>query len=314
MTADRTSRRGRGALQKLRHRATAALFRTLSSAVPRLSLERAQRIGAALGSLGRIVAPGRRRRVEEHIALALPDADRATRARILSETYRSMGMVAMEALWAPAWRDERDLSRVTVEPTGALEPILAAMRERNTGLLIFSGHLGCWEIMGQWLQHATGKPMMVVASEPKVPEMKDAFRAHRERTGMKVVWRGEAGLPLMRHLRSGGVAVLLADHNLVGDGVSVPFFGRPAHTLVAPAKLALRANAVVVTALSLRDGLGRMKMLVDGPIDMERFARDYPDARERETAFTADYTARIEAAIRRDPGQWLWMHKRWKPR
>lgn len=313
-TGERPSRRERGPLQKLRHRATAALFRGLASLVPRLSLEAAQRLGAALGSAGRILSPGRRRRVQQHIALALPDADSATRARILAETYRSMGMVATESLWAPAWRDERDLARITVETPEALEAILAAMREGRRGLLLFTGHIGCWELMGPWLRRTTGAPMMAVASEPKVPEMKDAFRAHRERTGTKIVWRGEAGLPLMRHLRGGGVAVLLVDHNLVGEGVAVPFFGQPAHTLLAPARLALRASAAVAVAAAYRDGHGRIRVHFEAPFDVERYARDFADARERETAFTADYTAQIEAAVRRDPGQWLWMHRRWKAR
>jgi Kdo2-lipid IVA lauroyltransferase/acyltransferase len=59
----------------------------------------------------------------------------------------------------------------------------------------------------------------------------------------------------------------------------------------------------------VRDASGRiLRMEVEGPIPA-------PPAQEGQdpiVAHTAAVTAVLERHIRRHPGQWLWLHRRWK--
>jgi KDO2-lipid IV(A) lauroyltransferase len=56
--------------------------------------------------------------------------------------------------------------------------------------------------------------------------------------------------------------------------------------------------------------LGRYR-LVHGKLIVPSYSGDL---RADVTALTAEYTAEIEKLIRQFPGQYLWIHKRWKTR
>ncbi|MDX2175405.1 MAG: lysophospholipid acyltransferase family protein [Candidatus Sumerlaeia bacterium] len=302
-----------GGARAFRHRATARLLLALMSLVPRLSLETAQAIGCFAGDAARTLLPSRRRRALEHLRLAMPERS-GEHPRILRETFRHMGMVAMEALWAPGMDPVRDLTRISVANPEAVERIRAAAEDGKRGIVFLIGHIGAWELLGPWIPAIFGRELMVVASPPHSPALEEPMRRLREAGNKKVVWRGDAALSLVRHLKRGGVVVLLADHNVRGESAAVPFFGRPSQTLLAPASLALRTGALVVTGAPYRRGRGRVEVLFDDPLPLPELPASPAARREAEIELTAAYTARIEALVRRDPGQWLWTHRRWRQR
>ena len=97
------------------------------------------------------------------------------------------------------------------------------------------------------------------------------------------------------------------------QGVFVPFFGRLAYTPRAVGDLALRFGATVVVGTSHRRGpgagAGHELDVVEVPYD------EHPADREAEVVrVTAACAALQEAAIRRHPEEWVWMHDRWKTR
>lgn len=300
---------------RIRHRITARAALLAASLIPRFRLETVQRFGALLGRAALLLGGARKRRTLAHIRIGYPALTSKEKRALLRQTYSAMGQVFMEALWLPAYRSERDDKRIRVEPEELLHACVAKAKERGKGMLVFSGHIGCWELLLPWFVRHSGMPVMVVAAEPKLPELSDALRALRESTGAKVAWRGEAALAVMRHLRAGGVAVLLVDHNLRGEGIEVPFFGKPAHTMLAPARLAIRSGALVTTIVCYREGFGQAVLVPGEPFDTPAtMPKDEAARAAAESKLTEDYTARLEELVRRDPGQWLWMHRRWRER
>jgi KDO2-lipid IV(A) lauroyltransferase len=281
---------------------------------PRFSLEAVQQTGAALGALGWKLAGRRNRRLLEHLEIAFPEADQPERQRIAAESWSSMGRLFMEALWAPAWQQERDSQRIRIATPDEWEQTLRMTRERGRGLVVFAAHLGAMEILAHWFPQTIGMEVMAVAARPKLDALEGPSRRLRESGGLKLVYRGEAGTAALRHLRAGGVLLMLADHNLKGPGVQVPFFGRPAHTLLAPARLALQCGGVANTMFCLREGVGRFRLECGQPFFLESPPRDAEARFRAEARLTLDYTQRIEAAIRLAPEQYLWMHKRWEKR
>ena len=92
-------------------------------------------------------------------------------------------------------------------------------------------------------------------------------------------------------------------------GVFAPFRGRPASPISTPADLALRAGAVMLTAFAARTGPGfRHHVRFDPPVDTSSSGDRDADV----TRIMTDVNQRLEAALRRAPEQWLWMHRRWK--
>ena len=114
----------------------------------------------------------------------------------------------------------------------------------------------------------------------------------------------------MRCLRRGGFLGLLVDQNQAEGGVFVDFFGQKASTLRAPAALQRRTGAPIVTGYTRRVGLLRYRIRIDPPIPAE----PSDDAEADVLRVTQEVTRRIETYVRETPGQWLWLHRRWRTR
>jgi KDO2-lipid IV(A) lauroyltransferase len=107
-------------------------------------------------------------------------------------------------------------------------------------------------------------------------------------------------------LRSGKSIFMLVDQK-TNEGVAIPFFGRNAMTTPAPAALALKLGAVLIPVSNERRGGAHFRMMVHPPIEYvptKDHARDV-------LALTARINEVIEAIVRSNPSQWLWIHRRW---
>lgn len=295
--------------RSLRHYLTARIALTAAYLVPKLSLSQVQSVGRFIGRRLLPIARSRVARIHDHLQLAMPELSEADRRRIARESLEASAMLFAEALWISAWRHEKHGHLVTDANPDRMDRVLELAKSRGKGLIIITAHVGPWEVLGAWLTQRIGMPILAVASAPNIPELADALLKIREAAGVKIVYRGDAGLSVMRHLRAGGCVVLLADHNLKGEGIEVPFFGQPAHSLLSIARVAVRSGAVAVTGFCYRRPNCGVEVVLDEPLT---WRTDDRKAAERE--LTAEYTQRIEAGIRRDPGQWLWMHRRWRRR
>ncbi|MCC6546937.1 lysophospholipid acyltransferase family protein [Candidatus Sumerlaeota bacterium] len=281
--------------------------------VPRFRLETLQGAGDLLGAIGARLPGKRRRRVIDHLNLAYP-AGGINRSQVLKETYQSAIKTFFEVLWGVGWNPAADNKRLTVADPAALAALLEETKRRGRGLVIFTAHLGCSELTAHWFVTSFGLPCMAVAARPKIKALEGAMERVRGASGLRQIYRGEAGTATLRHLRAGGVLILMVDHNLKGPGVEVPFFGHGAHTILAPARLALQAGAVVTTMFGLRNGPGEILLENEPPMAVPEAARDKALRFQQEVDLTRAYTARIEEMVRRYPGQYLWMHKRWQKR
>jgi KDO2-lipid IV(A) lauroyltransferase len=114
--------------------------------------------------------------------------------------------------------------------------------------------------------------------------------------------KGRKGtLGFVRHLAGGEMATILFDlHDR--DGVAIPFLGRPALTATTAADLALRYDALLLPYWGVRqpDGLG-FDVVLEKPIP-----------HGRPIAMMEEATRRLETHVRAHPGQWFWVHRRWK--
>ena len=139
--------------------------------------------------------------------------------------------------------------------------------------------------------------------------MDAALRHGRLRLGNAEIFsRTDAAKPLLRAIRRGDAFFNLPDMDFgERDAAFVPFFGIPAATLLAPSRLASALNMVVqpVIAETLPGGQGyRVRFLEPWT--------DFPTADP--IADTAAVNRWIETEIRRNPAQYLWVHKRFKTR
>ena len=292
-------RRFRRATRGPRNAALAWLLYWVARAVGALPVPVALALGRALGSAAYVVLGRPRRFALAHVALAFPDLDDVARHELVRNTFRHAGQSYAEL---GVYRTlARDPDYVRIEGD-ALDVALA----RGGGAIAITGHVGNWELLAATMARR-GLALTVVARKVNDPRFDALITRFRGGAGMTVLLRDDPKfLSLVRDaLGRNHIVALLIDQDSRGGGVFVPFFGRPAHTPPGAAILALRTKAPVVSVFIHRRPEGGHTIVFDAmPIES--------GGAGRVTALTAQFTAAIEAAIRRSPAEWVWWHERWR--
>lgn len=243
----------------------------------------------------------RRRIARTNLALCFPELTPAARARLLRATVRETITGLLESL--RAWFAPADALRglCTIE---GLEHLHAARRD-GRGVLLLTGHSPHLELGGRFLAGAMDAPLAIVARRNNDPCLEAWLDAARRRAFADVIAKKDVR-GLLRALASGNVVAYAADQDFSYQHAFVPFFGIQAATLTAIPALARRGNAVVLPYWFWREADGRYALRIDPPWD------GWPSGDAARDA--ARYMAELEAAVRRHPAQYLWVHRRFKTR
>jgi KDO2-lipid IV(A) lauroyltransferase len=268
-------------------------------------------LAVALGrGIGRIAYTfgGRLRRTgERNLELALHSLSEDERATILRGCFENLGRLLGE--FSHLKRATPESLRDRIECVG-LENLEAA-RAAGRGVILFTGHLGAWELSSFALS-AFGYPMSFLARRIDNPKVEQLVEKTRTRFGNRSIDKRSAARPMLRTLRSGGTVGILVDLNThPHEAIFVDFFGIPASTTSGLATLALRTGAAVLPVfIPWDEQRQRFVLRVDTPLEIERTGDEAEDVRR----LTALFTSIIESYVRRFPQQWLWIHRRWNTR
>lgn len=242
-------------------------------------------------------------RADDNLKAAFPEWSARKRRETIAGVWENLGRVAGEFAHLDKFRPFEEGGRI--EMVGA-EHFFNAAKDARTGIYV-SGHFANWELMAIAIRQA-GVPSCFVyraANNPLVDEFIIKTRARA--MGSHQIPKGPRGARgLIDAIKSGVSLTMLVDQKL-NDGIAVPFFGRMAMTTPAPARLALKFGVPLHTASIERLKGARFRMTVCEPIDFAKSGDDEEDARR----LTARVAEKIEAAVRRRPDQWLWLHRRW---
>lgn len=276
-----------------------------------MPIDMALRVGRLLGRAAAVVDRGRRRRSTEQMAAALgpgaatPALDGAGVRRAVLGMYEALGCSFAEMIHLPKVTTDFLERRFEVVGMENYERAAAAGR----GVIAITAHFGAWELLPQYAVGVKKRPFVAIAREVKNARIQEWTEKLRRTNGVEIAYRERAGITAVRMLKKGGIVGILADQCTKGPGVFVPFFGRPAHTLTGPAKLALSTKAAVVPAFLARlNAPTRWRLEVGTPIELPNTGNAERDAYE----LTARITAVIEGIVRKYPEQWMWLHERWK--
>ncbi len=260
-------------------------------------------LGRGLGAIGWHVVGSRRRIALRNLELCFPELAPAAREAVAREHFRWLGRSLLERglLWyAPPERLRRlirvegdvTLAERSPRPVMWLAPHFMALDVAGASVLLFQKRRG-----------------ISIYQAQSDPVMDAALRRGRLRLGNAEIFpRRKAGKALMRAIRRGDAFFNLPDMDFgTRDAAFVPFFGVPAATLLAPSRLAKALGMVVqpVVAEILPGGEGYVVRFGDAWTD---FPTDDP------MADAARMNRWIEAEVRRDPAQYLWVHRRFKTR
>jgi lauroyl/myristoyl acyltransferase len=186
-------------------------------------------------------------------------------------------------------------ARIDVEtPDEVRDALMSGQQVMIVGL-----HFGALElpaiVLSSMIGHNVTAPMEAVAD----PALQRWFMETRGRVGVNIVPVTDARRSLMRAIRRGESVGMVADRDIMGNGLPVPFFGHPAPIPAGPALLAVETGLPVYVGSARRKKGGRYAgklILVDAPVGGTR--------RERVTVLTAAIAAAFESIIADAPEQW----------
>ncbi len=265
------------------------------------------RIGQLLGKSAYRLSSKLRRTGERNLELALPQISRSERQRILRGCFVSLGRQLGEFTHFSSL-DSESLARIV--SWQGLENLDKA-RTEGRGVILFTGHLGAWELSSVALS-LLAYPVSFLVRRLDNPKIERLLDQTRTRFGNRTIDKRSAMRPMLRTLKAGGTLGLLIDVNMLPhEGLFVDFFGIPASTTFELAKLALRTGAPVIPVFApWEHEQQRFVLRIGAPLCIERSGNEEEDVRK----LTALFTKVMEDMIRRYPDQWLWIHKRWRSR
>jgi lauroyl/myristoyl acyltransferase len=172
------------------------------------------------------------------------------------------------------------------------------------------GHFGNFEIYARF---ADFNPQLECATTYRAlhpPALNRLLLAIRGRSGCRYFERrSEVGLLREWLAPENRIIGFLTDQHAGRSGVRTKFFGRECATTSAPAIFALRYKFPLSVAICFRTSLARWRIEFVEDIP----SRDDDDQPRSVEAISEDINRALEAAIRRDPANWFWVHNRWKP-
>ncbi len=259
-------------------------------------------IGRLVGTVLPRFSRRRRRIVASNLAACFPELSDTEREALARRHFESMGLSLVEM--AIGWYSpiERLRRLVRVEGREYLERAIASGR----GVIILSAHFTSLETGFAILEELC--PGISCMYRPQRNAMMDVLiRRGRSRFAAEQIPRDDIRT-LLRRLKANGIVAYMPDQTHVGNqSALLPFFGEPAMTNTATAKLARLSGAAVLPYLFRRlpDSAGYIVTIMP-PLDAGR--DDDP------VAATQRWVSTLEDYIRLAPEQYLWAYKKFKGR
>jgi len=220
------------------------------------------------------------------------------------EVFAHLALNLMEFfLVIPGLRGKRVTEVVRMEGQEHFETAFRA----GKGVVMVTGHYGNWEMMGPYFAQA-GYQVNAISRDADDPIMNEMIESVRRGRGDRLIDRSHALRPALECLRRNEMLCILADQNTVEGGMFVDFFGKPASTAPGAAFIALKTGAAIIPAYCERQSDGRHLIRVCPPIEIVPTGDRNADARRIMSLINES----LEAQIRREPSQWMWIHDRWK--
>ena len=258
-------------------------------------------LGRGLGGVMYHLAGSRRRIAARNLELCFPELSVGERQRLLRENFASTGMTFFEMAISWWWPVERLKRLGTVE---GLEHLRQAEAD-GQGVILMALHFTTLEMGGALL--CMQQDMYGMYRAHKNPLFDFIQRHGREQRLLGAIERDDVR-GMLKVLRAGGVVWYAPDQDYGAQrSLFVPLFGVQAATVTATSKFARlgRARVVPFTQTRLADGTG-YKVTVHPAL------ADFPG--DSEEADCLRINQWIEQAIRQQPEQYLWAHRRFKTR
>ena len=239
----------------------------------------------------------------KNLSLALPEISEENRSKIIDEMWNNLGRIIGEFSHVCKKNPQEILKLVDLD-VDSIE-VLNKLKESKKGAIVFSAHIGNWEI-GPKILMALGFKVNVVyrpLNNPFVEEMTAKLR------NVNLIEKGNSGSrKIIEALKNNELVLILADQR-IGEGEKIKFFHDDALTTTSIARLALKYDVEIIPARVIRNNLKNNFFIeIQKPLVFKKSLNLNSDI----LALTLTINQIIEKWIRSYPAHWFWVHDRWK--
>jgi Kdo2-lipid IVA lauroyltransferase/acyltransferase len=264
----------------------------------------AQRVGRWMGEWAYKYHARYRNVAIDNIRLAYGDELSDTQVREIARgSLRHVTTLFVEALRLASMSADECRRIATIQGEHHLKEAL----EQGRGAVIFSGHLGNWEIAAVRLIHEHYN-LLPLSRPPSTRRLAAKFREIRDKLNFPIIPVSEGMRGIFRALKANCIVPVMPDRYAKGQGVTVPFFGHPTHVWQTPALLHARTGCAILPVHTLRRPDGTFLLEIEGPVPMQESEDREADLVEN----TARLMAILEQKIRVVPEQYAWHYHLWR--
>ena len=246
-----------------------------------------------------------RKIIKENISTAFSNLSKNEKDNIIKSMWKNYGFVFAEYIFMKKFRlDEFSRPHISIQGKEILNEVIKS----GEPVIFISGHFANFELMAMELEKkninlcAIYRPLNNFLINPFMVSIRKKYICRNQ------IKKGLAGTKdAIEFLKKKYSIALMVDQRL-GESERYPFFSKSAHTTTLPAQLALKYNCKIIPIYLERNQDNFFKMEILNPIDIEKTN----DAEKDKINITIKINQIIESMIKRNPGQWIWTHGRWK--
>lgn len=250
------------------------------------------------GFLGRAIGPrlAASRKAYRNLELIFPAMPLPEKRAIVREMWDNLGRVMAE------YPHLETIVRTRAEMVR--QDLLSKALQKDAPVIFIGGHCGNWELCGTSLYTEYGKSLDLTYRAPNNPYVNGLLNRARTLGGKLGAFpkSRETARKLVKSLMAGRHLGIMIDQKF-NTGIKSPFLGCPAMTNPAPFQLALKFGATLLPVFCER--LPGCRFRIHVLPAMETHGKTVEE-------LTDEANALLSAWIRQHPGQWLWIHRRWK--
>lgn len=248
----------------------------------------------------------RRRETEARVAMVMGHLSKKEQQKIVYRSFYNLILVLFEYSYFP-FRSKKIPKYCKLKREENLKAALA----QGKGVFIVAGHLGNGE-MGIYRTCMEGFPLHLIAKRVGVDCIDKTLFGIREVSGLVHFPPKKCGEDIMEALKNNTPIVYLIDQfSYPPKGVPTTFMGMPTYTNASLAYLAIKSGALVIEANVHRDK-NDVSILEFG--DTIQTETPFESLEQNVIYMTQKYNSAIEKYIYKHPGDWMWIHRRWKRR
>jgi KDO2-lipid IV(A) lauroyltransferase len=239
----------------------------------------------------------------KNLSNAIPGLTENEKEKILDDMWDNLGRIVGE--YPHIWHSSIDEVGSFIETSQESLKNIEDLKKTSKGGIIFSGHIGNWEIgLKSFLKNGLNiSTVYRPFNNPYVEKIVASIR------GDSMIAKSSSGnRKIIEAIKEKKFVVMMADQR-VSEGEPVQFFHDLATTATSIARIALKYDVPLIPARSIRLGTNfKFRFEVEKPLAIHKSSDINSDVLQ----LTRQVNLKLESWIRQYPAQWFWVHNRWK--